>query len=451
MFSSLRSRLWLSYVVVVCGALLLTAVVLVIYLASSPLVHRQLLARLSAVEELILTNQPELTNLSQTDLQTTLKFYDKTFDVRLLVLNTDRSLLADSRAGTAQPLILRRVQLERSTSTLRDQSGKYWLSTNSKQQDGRYLLVSAPRLIALALSLFLAFGLARWIGNPLQTLVAASQSMPQQEIRPLALRGPREVKELTRTFNAMTARLQGGQKIQREFIANVSHELKTPITSIQGFAQALQDGTADTPAARQQAATIIQDEAARMHRMVLNLLDLARLDAGTLDLQRAQLDLPSLLHNIAEKFTPQANAAGVTIRVETAALPPITGDGDRLAQVFSNLVDNAIKFTPAGGSINLKAVPSGSGVQVNVEDSGAGIAAEAIPRIFDRFYQIDPARPGGQKHGTGLGLAIAAEIVRAHGGTISVRSVPGAGSTFTVTLPPPTPDASTVIRRKKQP
>ena len=145
------------------------------------------------------------------------------------------------------------------------------------------------------------------------------------------------------------------RKSQRDFVANVSHELKTPLTSVQGFAQAILDGTADTPESHQQAARVIYNEAGSMHRMVLDLLDLARLDAGTLELQCAPVDLPALLNNIAEKFSPQAHAAGVSIQVESAALPAVMGDGDRLAQVFSNLVDNALKHTPAGGTITLRA------------------------------------------------------------------------------------------------
>jgi signal transduction histidine kinase len=181
---------------------------------------------------------------------------------------------------------------------------------------------------------------------------------------------------------------------------------------------------------------------------VLDLLDLARLDAGTLDLQRTPVNLPALLNSVVEKFTPQARAANVDIRVEAAALPPVTGDGDRLAQVFTNLVDNALKYAPAGGSITLRAAQSGSDVQVDMADSGAGIPAEAQAHIFDRFFQADPSRPGGVKHGTGLGLAIVKEIVQAHGGTISVRSAAGQGSTFTVRLPLVLPTATTVVKRK---
>jgi len=242
--------------------------------------------------------------------------------------------------------------------------------------------------------------------------------------------------------------VQAGQKAQREFVANVSHELKTPLTSIQGFAQALLDGTASTPEQQKQSAQVIYDEAGRMHRMALNLLDLARLDAGIADLKRAQVDVNALVNGVAERFTHQARQAGVTLTVDSGSLPAITGDGDRLAQVLTNLVDNALKFTPAGGRILLRTLTLGDGVEIHVQDSGAGIPPEALPQIFERFYQADPSRQGGKKHGAGLGLAIVREIVAAHGGKISVRSTPGQGSVFMVRLPLVNPEASTIIRRK---
>jgi two-component system sensor histidine kinase ResE len=307
-------------------------------------------------------------------------------------------------------------------------------------------------IIALLLSLVVAFFFARWIADPLQKVVLAARQMPSAQIKPVEPQGPHEVQELTRAFNSMIVRTQASQKSQREFVANVSHELKTPLTSVQGFAQAILDGTADTNESRQQAAQIIYDESARMHRMVLDLLDLARLDAGTADITMSPVNMSALLNAIAEKFTPQSQRAGVEIKVETVgALPTISADGDRLAQVFTNLVDNALKFTPRNGLISLQAqtLESDSSLpdksiskltdsrimRVSVSDTGAGIPAEALAHIFDRFYQADPSRKGGEKHGAGLGLAIASEIVQAHGGRISVRSRLGEGTSFDVFLP----------------
>jgi two-component system OmpR family sensor kinase len=315
--------------------------------------------------------------------------------------------------------------------------------------DELILPILGAAIAALIISLFVAFWLARWIGKPLQQVVIASRQMPSLEAAPIVPTGPQEVQELALAFNEMNSRVVTTQRSQREFVANVSHELKTPLTSVQGFSQAILDGTADSPEALRQAAQVISDEAGQMHRLVLDLLDLARLDAGTLDLRRTPLDLPNLLRNVAEKFAPQARAAGVTITMDSPALPTVTGDGDRLAQVFSNLVDNALKHMPSGGNITLRSRSTGTEVQVDVTDTGVGIAPQALPRIFERFYQADPSRSGGEKHGTGLGLAIVKEILAAHGGKITVRSIPDAGSTFSVSLPLTMPEASSLTRRNK--
>jgi len=473
MFSSLRSRLWLSYALVILGALFVTAVILVIYLIRSPLAFRQTTARLRVVESVLLTGQADLIGLPATALQNTLQTYDKTFDIRILLYNSNREILADSRNGSASAFVSpRRLQLLLKGVGLRDSSGKLWLYTVSQMEDGNFLVLATPRpkialltilrdelvppftlagVIALLVSLLMAFGLARWIGDPLQRVVVASRRMPSAEVNSITPGGPHEVKELTRAFNEMNMRVQTSQKSQREFVANVSHELKTPLTSVQGFAQALLDGTANTPEEQKQAAQVIFNESGRMHRMVLDLLDLAHMDAGMLNLQSAPVDLTSLLNSIVEKFAPQAHAGNVDIRVETTSLPAFTGDGDRLGQVFTNLVENALKFTPGGGSITLRAIQAGSGVQIEVADTGAGISPEVLTHIFDRFYQADPSRPGGRKHGSGLGLAIVREIVATHGGKISVRSEPGRGSTFTVNLPLTTPETSTLVSKARAP
>jgi two-component system sensor histidine kinase ResE len=212
--------------------------------------------------------------------------------------------------------------------------------------------------------------------------------------------------------------------------------LKTPLTSIQGFAQAILDDTADTPAARQQAAQIIYNEAGRMHRMALDLLDLARLEAGTADLKMVAVDLKALLQNIVDKFTPQAQKAGIALHLNVPAnLSNVLGDGDRLAQVFTNLVDNALKFTTAKGTITTTAANAAAEVEISITDSGIGVPKEALPHLFERFYQVDSSRAGGENHGAGLGLAIVKETVEAHGGRISVRSEVGHGTTFVIHLP----------------
>lgn len=172
-----------------------------------------------------------------------------------------------------------------------------------------------------------------------------------------------------------------------------------------------------------------------MRRMVDELLILARFDAGQVELARGPVDLGVLLAACAEKLSPQMQTAGVALRMDVPDALTIVGDGDRLAQVFANLLDNAVAHTPAGGRVTLAArtLDEGRAVEVTVTDTGEGIPAESLPRIFERFYQVDRSRQRG--HGAGLGLAIAQEIVEAHGGSVAVESVVGLGSRFTVCLP----------------
>jgi signal transduction histidine kinase len=457
MFSSLRSRLWLSYALLIVTALGVVAVILFIYLIRNPLLYRQTLERLQAVQTIVVERDGQ-------SLSSVAQRASKNFNVRIILFSADQRVLLDTAEKKEPALKFPREKIiPRKTPIVRDEKKSAWLYSIEQLPDNSYIMVAALRprfsltnvftddflplimqsgIFALLLSLVVAFFFARWIADPLQKVVLAARQMPSAEIKLVELQGPHEVQELTRAFNSMIVRTQASQKSQREFVANVSHELKTPLTSVQGFAQAILDGTADTNESRQQAAQVIYDESARMHRMVLDLLDLARLDAGTADITMSPVNMSALLNAIAEKFTPQSQRSGVEIKVEiVGALPTISADGDRLAQVFTNLVDNALKFTPRGGVITLNtALESGSSLpdkimRVTVSDTGAGIPAEALTHIFDRFYQADPSRGGGEKHGAGLGLAIASEIVQAHGGRISVRSRLGEGTSFDVFLP----------------
>jgi len=448
MFSSLRSRLWLSYALLIVTALGIVAVVLVLYLIRNPLQYRQTIDRLRAVETVVSIPQAE----GGLPLQST----SQTFGVRLIHFASTGQVLEDTGAGQPALLFPRRAAI-RNIPILRDAGGKAWLYTLEQLPDRTWLLVAAPRpkvpllgvvrdellppflqggLIAVLLSLVVAFVFARWIADPLQNVIAEARRMPAEQVNAVPLRGPGEVQELAGAFNAMVARVQASHRSQQDFIANVSHELKTPLTSIQGFAQAILDGTADTPEALRQSADVIYQEAGRMHRMALDLLDLARLDAGTADLAMSPVNMAALLQSMGEKFAPMASRSGIDLRIHLAGgLPEVVGDGDRLAQVFTNLIDNALKFTPRGGKISVRAAQDRDELQIAVSDSGRGISPEALPHIFDRFYQADASRQGGERHGAGLGLAIAREIVAAHGGRISVRSAPDRGTAFIVHLP----------------
>jgi signal transduction histidine kinase len=452
MFTSLRSRLWLSYALVVSVSLTIVALVFLIFLIRNPVRSRQTQQQLKLVQDIITTSPQEFL----ADPSALQRLADA-HTVRILVFNTARQLLLDTHASDSTLPFPRRNILNRGSQTVVDSSGRVWLYTVTRLGTGRVLVVAAPRpkvpvlnifadeflfpiieggLIALLFSLILAYALARWVADPLQQVVVAASQYPSDQIKPVELRGPHEVQTLTRAFNSMLARVQSSQQSQKDFVANVSHEMKTPLTSIQGFAQAILDDTADTPEARKKAAQIIYDESARMHRMSLDLLELARLEAGTADLNMSAVDVGALLRGVVERFSPQAQKIGVELRVNISDdLPSIIADGDRLAQVFTNLVDNALKFTPAEGHITLSAKKAGAEIEMSVADTGTGVAGEALLHLFDRFYQADSSRAGSENHGAGLGLAIVREIIQAHGGKIGVRSQVGLGTVFTIHLP----------------
>lgn len=293
------------------------------------------------------------------------------------------------------------------------------------------------------MALVLAFFISRNIAKPLQALSEGASSVARGDYDvQVPETGPQEVQSVAQAFNYMSQEVRNTQQAQRDFMANVSHDLKTPLTSIQGYSQAIMDGVAPDPA---EVAGIIHDEAARMNRMVIQLTDLARLQAGRLSMKMSALTINDITEAIVQRLSVVAENKQIQLQIDTQPLPAVTGDGDRLVQVMTNLVSNAIKYTDPGGSVQVQTRSSGGGVEIQVRDTGIGIPQDEIDRIFERFYQVDKAR--GPSRGTGLGLAITQEIIEAHGGTIQVDSPgTGQGTTFTVWLP--AADASTLISRR---
>jgi two-component system sensor histidine kinase ResE len=234
------------------------------------------------------------------------------------------------------------------------------------------------------------------------------------------------------------------EEIRREFLANVSHELATPLTYLQGYGEALLDeiraaGLAGGPAERH--GVILVEETERLRRLIRDLLDLARWEEGAGRLDLGPVDLASLLRRVAEVVRPLALQQAIALELDTPDLPPALADADRVEQVVRNLVDNALRHTPAGGTVRLSLSRKGAELEIAVTDDGSGIAPADLERVWERFYKVDKARTRGAG-GHGLGLAIARRIVEAHGGSVAVASQEGAGSRFSFSLLPATPEAS---------
>jgi len=218
-----------------------------------------------------------------------------------------------------------------------------------------------------------------------------------------------------------------------EVLAVVSHDLRNPLSTISMCAQALLDLAPVSPDAARETAGVIQRSCDWMQRLISDLLDVTRVEAGTLTLHPDTLALEAVTDALAAMYAPLAAERRVALDWSVAAdLPAIHADGERLIQAVGNLLGNALKFTAAGGTVTVAAVrAAGGAVQVRVADSGCGVAPEHLAHLFDRFWQV----PGTRRGGAGLGLAIAKGIVEGHGGTITVESTPGVGTTFTCTFP----------------
>lgn len=309
--------------------------------------------------------------------------------------------------------------------------------------DGLFFALIQAVIIGLFFALITTFMIVRWVSRPLKDVAATAFAIAQGNYDERApIRGPAEIRVMANTFNQMASQVESTQQAQRDFLANVSHDLRTPLTSIQGFAQAISEGVAAGEQARS-SANIIENEATRMSRMVNDLLELARIQSGRLEMLRHSVVIEDVLQRVAESLKIKAQQKGLQFYSEIGTLPKIAGDGDRLAQVFTNLVDNAIKHTDTGGKVWLRALTKRGGVLIQVEDTGEGIPAADLPRIFERFYQVDKSRT--KRQGSGLGLAISYEIVTAHGGRIWVESEAERGTRFSVWLPQPSHDPGDTV------
>lgn len=293
------------------------------------------------------------------------------------------------------------------------------------------ILVGA--LGAAAAALALSILLARTLTHPIHELIAATRALARGELgRQVPVRADDELGQLAASFNQMSQDLARASQLRRQMTADIAHELRTPLSLIMGYTEGLSDGKLQ-PAP--ETFAIMHDEAQRLNRLVEDLRTLSLAEAGELPLMRQPLAPQALLEHVALAYAARAENQNISLQVQTSPdLPSVNVDRDRMAQVLGNLISNALRYTPAGGQINLAAQTSAGKVLLSVQDTGVGIAVEDLPHVFDRFYRGDKSR-SRQEGESGLGLAIARSLVEMHGGTITVASTPGQGATFTITLP----------------
>ncbi len=280
--------------------------------------------------------------------------------------------------------------------------------------------------------LLIAFA-SRRILSPLQTLGGAAQRLGEGDLsQRVPASGPSEVRQLGNTFNVMAENLEAAEQQRRNLTADVAHELRTPLSNIQGYLDAVNDGLLQPD---EGTMATLRQQTAHLVTLVEDLRLLALAEAGSLALQIQPESLESLLEESVEAFRPRADAKSIRLTLNAQeGLPDIDLDRTRISQVVGNLLENAVVNTPEGGAVTASVTLEAETVIVSVTDTGHGIAPEDLERVFDRLYRVDPSRARATG-GAGLGLTIARQLVEAHGGSIRVESEPGQGSTFGFSLP----------------
>jgi signal transduction histidine kinase len=477
MLKTLRSRLLVSYVVVILIALVVVGAAMLAFVSRPNVRYFFTLQRL---DDLSRVSRNELVRLlgAGANNETIIQVLDETAvqnNVRILVLeaatliviydsDVNDAWLGDTiRADEIDRRFLPSTDANTVAARFQHDNGSTWVlysrSLISDTGVDRQMVVYAvpeptPRaffdelgfgralgwagLLAMVVAALLGGWIARSVVRPLQKLAGAAEAIAAGDYEQrLPLQGPEEVQRVAASFNTMSTEVTKTRNAQRDFVANVSHDLKTPITSIRGWSQALLDGTAVNPTDQQQAASIIYTESERMERMVNGLLDLARIESGQFTLQQEPVNLQTLLLYLHQSFLPRAQEHQITLTLAAPTAFTVWGDYDRLAQVMGNLLDNALAHTPPGGQVQLGLTRQGeNAVDIWVKDTGKGIPTEELNRIFERFYQVDKSRMRGNgRDGSGLGLAIVQELVQLHHGRVLAHSEVGQGSLFIVRLP----------------
>ena len=296
---------------------------------------------------------------------------------------------------------------------------------------GHFLLWGS--LAAVIIALLITFFLSRRILAPVKALTSAARRLGRGDFsQRVPVKNKSELGELARTFNSMASDLEWAEQLRRNLVADIAHELRTPLSNVRGYLEAIRDGVI-----KPDADTIcsLDEEAKLLSRLVDDLQELSLADAGELNLVRRAEDIAELINQAVATVRAQVVAKGVSLSSDLPdKLSPVNIDSHRISQVLRNLLENALAHTDKGDTITVTARQQGNWMEVNVSDTGAGIPAEDLPNIFERFYRVDKSRTRATG-GSGLGLTIAQRLVEAHGGKIEAQSELGKGSCFTFTLP----------------
>jgi signal transduction histidine kinase len=294
---------------------------------------------------------------------------------------------------------------------------------------------ASAAIIALLIARFLARGMTQ----PLRDMAQAASRMSRGDYRQrVEVNSRDEVGRLAQAFNSMAGEMEGLERLRRELVANVSHELKTPISALRARLENLLDGVEEPNAAVLQ---VMLQQSERLSRLVEQLLDLSRLESGDVPLDLEPVELAPLIQRVVAEVETSRPGNALEVKSQVSSnLPPVTADRERIHQVLFNLLDNAFRFTPSGGEVTVGAVRDNGTCEVQVADTGPGIPHEQLGLVFERFYRVDPSR-SRDDGGTGIGLAIARSVVEAHGGRIWAESERGRGATFRFVLPLAGPQA----------
>ena len=445
MFYSLRWRLLFSFALVIAAALGLAAF----------FISRAASAEIAGFQERAETERLERLNLllarqyAQSEgwhgVQTMLEQIGEFYAQRVVVVNIAGVVVADSHRSAVGQLITGPIDSDRRLAVLGLTGNIGTMLINPDPLPGETPipvpesgLPSINRILvwsgifALGLGVVLTFFLSRRVLAPVEALSRAARGVAGRDFSGrVEVRSRDEVGELSRTFNAMTEELARTEEVRRSLVADVAHELRTPVSNIRGYLDAMRDGLVNADEATLDS---MHEEAVLLTRLIEDLQELALAESGQMPLHIQDCDLAEVARKAVAAVQPQAEAKGVSVAIEEEGILIAEADPERIGQVLRNLLNNGVSYTPQGGHVKVSVRGMGDEAEVRVEDSGAGISQEDLPHVFERFYRVDKSRSRATG-GVGLGLTIARRLVEAHGGKVSVQSEAGKGSAFTFTLP----------------